>query len=68
VVRGGLRWAAHDGQWVAGVEEGGGGGVRGSGCAQQGKRGGNGLSVVCWCCRAEEVGKKSRHEHGTRRR
>jgi hypothetical protein len=37
VVRGGLWWAAHDGQWVAGVEEGGGGGVRASGCARQGK-------------------------------
>jgi hypothetical protein len=37
VVREGLRWAAHGGQWVAGVEEGGGSGVRGSGCARQGK-------------------------------
>jgi hypothetical protein len=68
VVPEGLRSAAHDGQWVAGVEEGGGGGVRGSGCARQGKRGGNGLSVVCWCCWVEEGGKKSRHECGTWRR
>jgi hypothetical protein len=31
--------AAHGEQRVAGVEEGGGGGVRGSGCARQGNRG-----------------------------
>jgi hypothetical protein len=34
VVRGGLGWAAHGAQEVAGVEEGGGGGVWGSGCAR----------------------------------
>jgi hypothetical protein len=37
VVRGGLGWAAHSEQEVAGVEEGGDGGVRGSGCARQWK-------------------------------
>jgi hypothetical protein len=37
VVRGGLTAAAHGEQGVIGVEEGGGGGVRGSGCARQGK-------------------------------
>jgi hypothetical protein len=31
VVQGWLRWAAHGGQWVARVEEGGGGGVRARG-------------------------------------
>jgi hypothetical protein len=37
VVRGGLGWVAHGEQEVARVEEGGGGGVRGSGCARQRK-------------------------------
>jgi hypothetical protein len=37
VVWGGLGWAAHGEQEVAGVEKGGGGGVRGSGCARQQK-------------------------------
>jgi hypothetical protein len=37
VVRGGLTTAAHDEQGVTGVEEGSGGGVRGSRCARQGK-------------------------------
>jgi hypothetical protein len=35
VVRGGLEWAAHGEQEVAGVEEGGGSGVRDSGCSRQ---------------------------------
>jgi hypothetical protein len=39
VVRGGLGWAAHGEQEVARAEEGGGGGVRGSGCARQRKGG-----------------------------
>jgi hypothetical protein len=37
VVHRGLRWAAHGEQEVTGVEEGGGGCVRGSGCARQRK-------------------------------
>jgi hypothetical protein len=35
VVRGGLEWAAHGEQEVAGVEEGGGSGVRNSRCSRQ---------------------------------
>jgi hypothetical protein len=35
VVRGGLEWAAHGEQEVVGVEEGGGNGVRDSGCSRQ---------------------------------
>jgi hypothetical protein len=35
VVRGGLEWAAHGEQEVAGAEEGGGSGVRNSGCSRQ---------------------------------
>jgi hypothetical protein len=35
VVRGGLEWAAHGEQEVAGVEEGGSSGVRNSGCSRQ---------------------------------
>jgi hypothetical protein len=34
-VRGGLEWAAHGEQEVTGVEEGGGSGVRESGCPRQ---------------------------------
>jgi hypothetical protein len=42
VVPGGLGWAAHGEQEGAGVEGGGGGGVRGSGCAWQRKTSGMG--------------------------
>jgi hypothetical protein len=68
VVRSGLGWAAHDEQQVAGVEEGGGGGVRGSGCARQREGREMGFVPSAGASWAEEERERSRHERGTRRR
>jgi hypothetical protein len=70
VVRSGLEWAAHGEQEGAGVEGGGGGGVRGSVCARQREKRAEwkGLEREELTVAKTRRGKRRKHRHLTWRR